>query len=352
MGIYDTTTMLAGVRKMMPLARWFANRYFPDGTVFPTKKVLIEYKKGNKKMAPFVIPRKGGITVEREGYTSMEYVPPYIAPQRALTIDDLNAKGFGESLYTTKTPQQRQAEVLGEDLSELSDMIDRRHEWMCREIILKGEVIMKHYAEKYGVGTPVEKVLRFYESAFENEYTPTINWGKAGCDIYGDLESMVEMLVNVGCPATDLNMSADAYREFLKDTTIKELLNNRRMELGHINPKELPNGVTYAGTIVVFGKTLDIFIYAEQFEDEDGVVKSFMPSGTVFIGAPGMGETIYGAISQLEDYDGQFHTYEDKKVPKYLSDSRNEVREVRLASAPIPKPVDVNAWVVASVIGE
>lgn len=352
MSLYETRTLIKTAKKIYPVLTWFRNRYFPtsDQDIFPTKKVLIEYKEGGKKMAPFVIPRKGGITMEREGYIAKDYTPPYIAPQRPLTIDDLNDKGFGEDLYTNMTPEQRQAQVLGEDLSELSEMIDRREEWMCAEVLFKGEVVMKHYAEKYGVGTPVEKVLRFYDSAFDNEFIPTTDWDATGATIYDDLEAMVLMLVQAGCKATDLVMSSSVWKAFINDAKIQKLYDLARINVGNIEPMELPDGVAYMGQIVIGGKKLDIFVYAEQYEDENGTTQTYMPSGNILITAPGMGRMLYGAITQIEQEDGVFHTYTGRKIPKYISDPKNELREIRVASAPIPVPNDRKGWVVAEVI--
>ena len=59
--------------------------------------VLVEYRDGDKRLAPFVAPRKGGVTILRKGYTMERYTPPYIAPKRTLTADDLSKKGFGEA---------------------------------------------------------------------------------------------------------------------------------------------------------------------------------------------------------------------------------------------------------------
>lgn len=354
MGLYDTSTLISAVAKIHPVVTWFRNRYFPttDRDIFPTSRVLIEYKEGGRKMAPFVIPRKGGITMEREGYISKEYEPPYIAPQRPLTIDDLNKKGFGESLYSNQTPEQRQARVLGEDLSELSEMIDRREEWICSELLFKGEVIMKHYGDKYGVGTPVEKVLRFYNNVFDNEYTPEKDWDEVGADIYGDCEAMVMLLTQAGCRASDLVMSSSAWKAFISDERILKLYDIARANLGTIDPVELPDGVAHMGQIILGGKKLDIFVYAEQFEDEDGTISTFMPAGKVLVTAPGMGRTLYGAITQIEQSDGIFHTYEGKKVPKFYSDAKSEIREIRVASAPVPVPNDRKGWVVSTVISE
>lgn len=351
MGLYDTTVMLHTVRKMYAVALFFRNRYFPTdekADIFPTDEVLIEYKEGSRKMAPFVIPRKGGINMEREGYTAERYAPPLVAPQRPLSIDDLRKKGFGEDVYSQRTPEQRQAEILGEDLADLGEMIDRREEWMCREILTTGEVIMKHYAEKYGVGTPEEKVLRFYQDTFDNEYTPSVDWGSNGATPYKDVSAMIKMLSKAGCRAADLVMSSDAWEEFITDEEVQKILNNRRIEMGMINPVETPDGVSHMGQISIRGKKLDIFVYDEEVENDDGEMEGFMPTGTVIVTAPGMGRMLYGAISQLED-DKTFHTYLGMKVPKYLADDHSNVREIRLSSAPVPVPNDRKAWAVAKV---
>lgn len=354
MSIYDTRTLIKTAKKIFPVLNWFRNRYFPtsDQDIFPTAKVLIEYKEGNRKMAPFVIPKKGGITVEREGYTAVEYEPPYIAPKRPLTIDELNKKGFGENLYSELTPEQRQAQVLGEDLSEMTAMIDRREEWMCGEVIFNGEVTMKHYAEEYGVGKPIEKVLRYFETGdgFQNIYTPTALWNTASPKIYDDLDAMVSVLTRAGCRATDLNMAADVYSIFIKDAGVQKLLDNRSMNIGNITPVETPEGVAHVGNITIRGKKLDIFVYDEVYEDEAGEIKPFMPSGKLFISAPGMGRLLYGAITQIEQEDNQFHTYRGKRIPKYLSDAKNEVRELRVSSAPVPVPNDKKGWIVGDVL--
>ena len=129
MNIYQTKTMLAAVKQMTPATAFLRDRYFPSaaGDQFPTEEVLIEYKDSTgKKLAPVVLPRKGSISVEREGYTVEKMVPPLVAPSRPLTIDDLNKKGFGEDLFSDRTPAQRQAEILIQDLADFDEMHTNR----------------------------------------------------------------------------------------------------------------------------------------------------------------------------------------------------------------------------------
>ena len=150
---YDTHTLLASVQQLPPLHSFLLDRYFPTNAasdVFATDDVLVEYRKGSKKAAPFVAPRKGGITILREGYTMKRFTPAHMAPKRPLSIDDLKKRGFGEALYTNLTPAQRQGVIMLGDLDELRDMNTRRKEAMAAEVIFTNGCIMHEYTDDLG----------------------------------------------------------------------------------------------------------------------------------------------------------------------------------------------------------
>ena len=99
---YDTHTLLMAVQQLTPAATFLRDRYFPTNDasdIFATDDVLVEFRDGSKKLAPFVAPRKGGVTVLRAGYNMERYTPPFVAPRRVLTLDELRKRGFGEALY-------------------------------------------------------------------------------------------------------------------------------------------------------------------------------------------------------------------------------------------------------------
>lgn len=198
--IYSTHALLMAVEQLAPLRTFLRDRYFPtnDATdIFATDDVLVEYKDGSKKLAPFVSPRKGGVTITREGYYMERYTPPFIAPRRVLTIDDLKKRGFGEALFSRLTPQQRESALLLKDADEMSEMISRREEAMAAETMLNNGCIMKHYADdltKYE-----EKEIRFYsESSNPAVYTPDVDWDAQGADIIGDIAAMARLLTSRG----------------------------------------------------------------------------------------------------------------------------------------------------------
>ena len=175
---YDTHTLLASVQQLPPLHSFLLDRYFPTNAasdVFATDDVLVEYRKGSKKAAPFVAPRKGGITILREGYTMKRFTPAYIAPKRPLSIDDLKKRGFGEALYTNLTPAQRQGVIMLGDLDELRDMNTRRKEAMAAEVIFTNGCIMHEYTND--LGTYEEKEVRYYDGTSNPaKYTPSADW--------------------------------------------------------------------------------------------------------------------------------------------------------------------------------
>ena len=160
---YDTHTLLMAVQQLIPATTFLRDRYFPtnDSTdIFATEDVLVEYRDGTRKLAPFVAPRKGGVTILRKGYTMERYTPPFVAPRRTLTLDELRKRGFGEALYSQLTPEQRQQVLIMRDADELGDLITNREEAMAAETMLTNGCIMKHIADDADKSDEME--IRFY----------------------------------------------------------------------------------------------------------------------------------------------------------------------------------------------
>jgi hypothetical protein len=95
---------------------------------------------------------------------------------------------------------------------------------------------------------------------------------------------------------------------------------------------------------------IDFLSYEDTYTDVDGTVKPFIPAGHIAVGAPAAGRTVYGAITQVEQSDGEFHTYTGVDVPKYLSDANHNVRELILSSAPLCMPNNENPFITAKVL--
>ena len=105
--IYEPRTMMGVIRKLPPVHTFFRSTFFFHEKTFVTKSVDMDYKKGARKLAPFVSREIGGKVVPNTGYTTETYTPPFIAPDKVTTIDDILDRQPGESLYSGRTPAQR-----------------------------------------------------------------------------------------------------------------------------------------------------------------------------------------------------------------------------------------------------
>lgn len=353
--IFDTHHLLASVQSLPPLHTFLLDRYFPTNAasdVFATTDVLVEYKKGSKKASPFVAPRKGGITIMRDGYTMKRFTPSYIAPKRPLTIDDLKKRGFGEAIYTQLTPEQRQGVLMLGDLDELRAMNLRRKEAMAAEVIFNNGCIMNEYVDDFNHFE--EREVRFYDGeANPAVYTPSANWDTSeasGKQIINDVAAMISMLTTRGLPATEVLVAPDVADVILANEWIIRLLDNRNYQIGGVNPELLPTGASKIARLNIKGRMIDFLSYEDTYTEIDGTVKQFIPAGMIAVAAPGAGRTVYGAITQLEQADGEFHTHTGIDVPKYVSDAVHNVREVTLTTAPLCMPNNENPFISAKVL--
>ncbi|WP_312908048.1 major capsid protein [Tissierella praeacuta] len=344
--IYQTKTMLAAVNQMFPVRTFLRDTFFPvkNDDTFPTEEILIDYKKGKRKMAPFVAPRVGGVTMDRQGYKTERYKAPKIAPQRVLTIDDISIRGLGEDVFSTRTSEERQQELLGTDLAELDEMITRREEWMCRELLFNGKVIMKGFIDIQSKQY-IEDELNY---GFTNKVVLTEGdkWDTATSKKYDNLKSWrLEVIKKTGKAPNIVIMSQDVLALYIEDEVIQKKMDIRNMFFGNINPIIVNDSVTYIGRLTELG--LDIYTYDEWFIDDNEKEQPMVPLKHLLMGSKDMGKFKYGAITQLEN--NSFITYEGKRVPKQWADQANDQKMLRISSRPVPIPYDIDTWYVAQV---
>ena len=352
--IYQTKTMLAAVKQMAPVTSFLRDRYFPttEGDMFPTEEVLVEFKDFNgHKMAPVVLPRKGSIAVEREGYETFRMAPPLVAPSRPLTIDILAAKGFGEDIFSNKTPEQRQAEVLAQDLADFDQMHTTREEYIAAQCMFNNGYVLKQYADKYGKGEYKEFELHFYGADGNSAvYAPSAMWGATGADIFADLFQMIRMLTTKGNKATEVLLGSDVADVLMKNAAIKEMMDLNRYNVGEIAPVQLSDGAARLGRLNVRGHMIDLLTYDGTYVNEEtGAVEEFVPAKKICVTAPGAGRGLYGAVTQMEQTDNQFHTHMGRRVPQYWANKNG--RELTVSSRPLPVPKTKDCFITAEVLG-
>ena len=67
-------------------------------------------------------------------------------------------------------------------------------------------------------------------------------------------------------------------------------------------------------------------------------MKSFVPEDSIAVTAPNTGKFLYGAVTQMEESDRDFHTYLAKRVPHLVTDVENSIRSITEKSKPLAVP--------------
>lgn len=344
--IFDPRTMGKVVYRMPVVHTFFRTTFFKNVQTFPTKSVDVDFKKGNRALAPFVHRKIGGKTVPNSGYQTKTYTPPLVAPNKITTVDDLLNRLPGESIYSGKSPAERAVEKLAQDFTELNEMIVRREEWMAAQAIFTGTIPI--------IGDGINEVIDFSFTNTETITTAAKKWTTDTADPIADLKRWRKQVQKTGFVNCNVCIMADdVATAFLNNAKVQKLLDTKGYDLAVIKPRELPNGVTYIGTLHAEG--LDIYTYNEWYLDdwtnpEAPEQKPIVPDGTLALLSTAASYSMYyGAVTLLDEITKNFVTVEGAKVPDSWIERNPSRRFLQLNSNPLPVPHEVDSWFVAKV---
>lgn len=345
--IYEPRTMGRIVEKLPPVRTFFRDTFFRREETFNTESVDVDFVKGTRKVAPFVHRIIGGKTVPNTGYETKTYKPPLVAPDKITTVDDLLKRRPGESLVSGRSPAERAVLKMSDDFRELRDMISRREELMCVQSIFTGKIPI--------IGEGLNEVIDFGFTNTEVISAATKKWSNAGSDPIGDLKRWHKQVQKTGF--TNCNacvMADDVATAFVRHEKVQKVLDVRNYNLAVIQPRQLPNGVTYVGTIHELG--LDIYTYNEWYLDDwtnpaTPEEKPLVPDGMLALLSTNANYSMYyGAITLINEETKEFTTVEGKYVPDTWVKRKPARRFLQLQSAPLSVPHDVDSWFTAKVL--
>lgn len=343
MDMFSTRTMLGIVQNNEKKAKTFLrDRYFSNRVTYSTEKIDIDLVgPGKRKLAPFVNPKIGGVIVERDGYKTNSYEAPEVSPMRVTTAEDCLKRSPGESVYSSKSPADRAAEILGKDLRDLVDMIDRREETMSAEALFTGKVTIN--------GEGYSEVINYWpsETADQPKTTLATAWTDTTADPFADLRATRRLVIQQsGIAPTDLICSNESVEAFLSRIKANgKELDMRRVDMGAIDPQHLPGGVTYWGYLK--DSALDVYSYDEWYLDEEGNEVPMVPAHSALLASPNAHTTLaYGVVALYKNGENSApHFYEGARVPDSWVQRANPAgRILQVKSRPLPIVNQVNAF--------
>ena len=345
----DTRTLLGVVERSFKPTTTLVNTFFPDVRTFVTETVEMEYRKGTRKLAPFVVPGTKGVNVSRGGSQLRVYKAPLMKPKRVIEASDIMRRGFGETVYSQRTPAERAQELRARDMAELIDTITRREEWMAAQVLINGSCQIKGYADDGK--TELIDTLTF--EGFDNKITisGTGTWDNADtANPYNDMGDLSQTIRrNAGLIPTVAICAANVVPYLLNNQMLRDYMmvpSRDNLALMSIQPRLVRPELMRVGYISALN--LDIYAYDGGYEDESGEFTPYIPDDHMIIGVPGRGKRLYGAVTQLEA-DRQYHTYEGQYIPKVTVDLESDTSSLAMLCRCVVCPEWLDDWGVLKV---
>lgn len=346
--LFDSRTMMQSLEQSKPPRTFFLDTFFSGAPrTFDTEAVDIDIMKGKRRLAPFVNPYREGKVIEKRGFKTRSYKPAYIKPKMVTTAEDILKREAGSHIYSPNSgPALRAAREVGRNLAELNEMIVRREEWMAAQSIITGTCRI--------IGEGIDDLVDFLMAS---THLPVLSGGAlwsapTTATPLDDLKTWKRLIAkDSGISPSICVMGLSAIDAFLKcdqvigtSTGGKNVFNMINVQMGRIDPRILPDGVTYYGTLQELG--LDIYTYEEWYVDDDSNIEMpMMPADRVLLGNPSARtEKLYGAIRDLKALAAV------PRFPKSWEQEDPSVRYVMVQSAPLMAPIQIDAFLSATVL--
>lgn len=214
--INSTRSLLGVINRAYPPNPLLVNTFFPNAITYSSEYLDVDFKKGGRSMAPFVVPGSQGVNMQRDGFETKSYKAPLMKPKRVLTAEQLQKRLAGESVYSGRTPQQRAEEYRAEDIKELTDMCTRTEEYMAAKLLIDGSYTINGYADD-GKTQKIDTIS--FNFTQKQTLSGTDTWDKDTSDAYGNLQEASKTIRrNAGLTPTIMMCS---------EATSNLLLNNK-----------------------------------------------------------------------------------------------------------------------------
>jgi hypothetical protein len=348
MDIYSTRAQLAAI-DLMPREYSALHDFFArDAGTVEDDKAIYDFRKGSRRMAPTVHPGTGGVLMDRDGYETREIGFCCIAPERVIESDNLQGRMFGERVFGAMTPQERERKLLARDLTDMRKAIQRRREWMVRQVLLTGKLSVFTYTNE-GRGVAASMIADY---GFTNFFTPgsgSANWDQAGAKIDKDMHEIFDLVYDGLGYVDRIFMAPDVADAILSNSDYVKYFDGRNIDMGKINTQYRGSGIRFIGWN---SDGVEMYSISGTFIDDDGTAKRLIPDGKLIAGSGDLLNIFHGPVTQVEETgaNAQHKTYIKKEVPlRYGSIDANAVKN-RLTSCPTVVPVNVDGWCVATVL--
>lgn len=285
----------------------------PAQNFYNSEEVEIDIVRSGEPVAVVVQNIAAGYRPNVEDlYTNKKLKPPVYQESAPLNVYDLMSRMPGNTPFEDPNFQANAILRAFRVFRGMERKIRRAIELQAAQILQTGMLDLKDEN-----GTTLYTLN--YQPKATHFPTATIEWDANNNDPLADLASLANVIRTDGLITPDtLIFGETALDLFLKNATVKERLDNTRINIGGITPETRGQGATYHGFIWIGQYRYNIWTYDGRYEDpETGESMRYMDTNKVIMmSSQSRLDATFGAIPQILPPDSRLLQY----LPPRMSD--------------------------------
>lgn len=257
---YQPRQMLKALSLLPAPLTFLTDTFFKERIGATAEAVDVDFYKGKRKLAPFVNMKINGEVVERDSYVTDTYKPPLIAPEKLITVEDLQNRLEGESIYDgsnmsgPERVNRRLGALQARDLIETRNSITRRLEWMVASLLCTGKIPIK------GKGVDQELDLSKWWNFEDLTKDSNKNWDNPKADIFGQIRKWKRRYTALsGLTCNIMILGSNALDRLYGNENWREEQKFIQTKLGEYEPKIKAEGVLFVGLVL----GVELYTYEE-----------------------------------------------------------------------------------------
>ena len=136
--VFSTDVLTAVLQSLLGNPQFLLDRYFGTTQAETSEQIHFDVLQGKRRISPFVSPLVEGQVVASQGFITNTFTPAYIKDKRVFDMNRPLKRSAGEQIGGTMAPADRLRALIAFDMQDQLNMLRRRLEVMCGEVLVTG----------------------------------------------------------------------------------------------------------------------------------------------------------------------------------------------------------------------
>jgi len=293
---YDKRALKGFAEELLVPNTFLVKTFFRDMEEFASEAVDLDLYKGKRRVGAYVKRRAEGQLVDKIGYSTKTFNPPYLKPKTPITPGDIQKRQAGQFLYDNSSNLSSAVEdFVARQINDLDNIITRNEELQAMQALFNGIVTALDVD-----GNTLATIDYGRDAALS--YTVSTLWDAGTEDPLKDCRAARRLVQQKsGFTPRLVLMGSDAADAFLASSEVQGQLSKDWSARGNLAYDMREDGGIWLGHADGF----DFWSYDEYIIDPaDSTEKLLVPSKKVLIASPNARATrTYGSI-EVADFEG------------------------------------------------